>query len=144
MADSTREAALNALKTVIDAATAATVLRNMDVPEVLPAAGLVVITDGEARGMEETLSPLRFHHEHAARITLVAEGTTEALRDAALDALLQAVAGAVTANPTLSSAVEWAQPEAPNFDTAVQTGARGKAAQFDVVLYFSTLGSAAV
>lgn len=142
MADSTREAALKALATVIDSATTATVLRNMDVPEELPAAGLVVIADGEARSVEESFSPLRFHHEHAARVTVLAEGATEALRDAALDALLQTVAAAIVANRTLSASVEWAQPEAPSFET-VATGARGKSAQFDVVLYFSTLGSAA-
>lgn len=141
MADSTREAALKALATVIDAATAATVLRNMDVPEELPAGGLVTIADGESRGVEETLSPLRFHHEHAARLTIVTEGATDALRDAALDMLLQAVAGAITGNRTLSGAVEWVQPDAPSFDT-LPTGERGKAAQFDVVLYFSTLASA--
>lgn len=143
MADSTREAAIKALVAVIDAATTATVLRNQEVPQTLPSAGLVVVEDGEPRSMEETLSPLMFHHEHAARVSVVQDGATAALRDTALDALLQTVVGAIVANRTLSAAVDWAQPEQVSVQT-LETGARGKAASFDVVLMFSTSGSAAI
>lgn len=143
MADSTREAALKALAAAVSGATLATVLRNQDVPQVLPAAGLVVVDDGELQNTEETLSPLMFHHEHAARISVVQDGATDTARDAALDTLLQAVVAAIVADRTLGGAVEWAQPMEATFQT-VESGKRGKAASFDCVLMFSTSGTPTV
>lgn len=143
MAASTREAALVALAAVIDGATAAEVLRNQDVPERLPAGGLVVIEDGETRDVETTLSPLMFHHEHAARVSVVTDGADDDARDEALDTLLQAVVAAILADRTLGGAVEWAQPMETSTQP-IETGRRGKAVSFDVVLMFSTSGSPTV
>jgi hypothetical protein len=60
----------------------ATALRGDVLPERVPAAGLLILRDGEPGEPEVTLSPLRYHYQHRAEIEAVVQG---AARDAAFD-----------------------------------------------------------
>ena len=67
-------------------------------PERVPAAGLLILRDGEPGEPEVTLSPLRYHYQHRAEIEAVVQGAT---RDAAFDTLCASIGAALTADRTL-------------------------------------------
>ncbi|PWS34416.1 hypothetical protein DFH01_25715 [Falsiroseomonas bella] len=144
---SVREAAIAALhgRLAVALATrnpAPQVLRNETAPQRLPPGGLVVIRDGET--VEETaiLSPLAWAIEHRAEVEVTVGGATPAARTALLDALLVAIAAAITADRTLGGAVEWAQPGAPDFeDVEFEGAAAARAASIPVTLFFTVAGS---
>ena len=144
---SVREIALAALYARLGAALAARnpapkVLRNETVPQRLPTGGLVVVRDGET--VEETaiLSPLAWAIEHRAEVEVTVAGATPAARNAQLDALLVAIAAAITADRSLGGAVEWAQPGAPDFeDVEFEGAAAARAASVPVALFFTVAGS---
>jgi len=52
----------------------ATALRGGVLPERGPAAGLLILRDGEPGEPEVTLSPLRYHYQHRAEIEAVVQG----------------------------------------------------------------------
>ena len=118
------------------------VLRGETVPQRLPPGGLVVIRDGET--VEETaiLSPLAWAIEHRAEVEVTVAGATPAARNAQLDALLVAIAAAITADRSLGGAVEWAQPGAPDVeDVEFEGAAAARAASVPVALFFTVAGS---
>ena len=118
------------------------VLRGETVPQRLPPGGLVVIRDGES--VEETaiLSPLAWAIEHRAEVEVTVAGATPATRNAQLDALLVAIAAAITADRSLGDAVEWAQPGAPDFeDVEFEGAAAARAASVPMTLFFTVAGS---
>jgi len=144
---SARETALAALHARLQTALAARspapmVLRNETVPQRLLPGGLVVLRDGTM--VEETpiLSPLAWQIEHRAEVEVAAAGATPAARAALLDALLLAIAAALTTDRTLGGAVEWAQPGAPEFgDVEFEGAAAARAASLPVTLWFTAAGS---
>ncbi|MBR0670530.1 hypothetical protein [Neoroseomonas soli] len=144
---SVREAAIAALHGQLTTALAGRnpaplLLRGETLPQRLPPGGLVVIRDGET--VEETaiLSPLAWAIEHRAEVEVTVAGATPAARNAQLDALLVAIAAAITADRTLGGAVEWAQPGAPGFeDVEFEGGAAARAASVPVTLFFTVAGS---
>ena len=70
-----RETILAALHTRLSALPA-TALRGDVLPERVPAAGLLILRDGEPGEPEVTLSPLRYHYQHRAEIEAVVQGAT--------------------------------------------------------------------
>ena len=144
---SLREAAIAALHARLVTALASRhpaplVLRGETVPQRLSPGGLVMVRDGET--VEETpiLSPLAWAIEHRAAIEVTVAGATPAARTALLDALLVAIAAAITADRTLGGPVEWAQPGAPEFeDVEVEGAAAARAASVPVALFFTVAGS---
>ena len=64
------ETILTALHTLLSALPA-TALRGDVMPERVPAAGLLILRDGEPGEPEVTLSPLRYHYQHRAEIEAV-------------------------------------------------------------------------
>ena len=144
---SMREAAIAALLGLLAAALASKnpaplVLRGDTVPQRVPPGGLVVLRDGET--VEETaiLSPLAWAIEHRAEIEVTVAGATPAARSALLDALLVDIAAAITADRTLSGAVEWVQPGAPDFeDVEFEGAAAARAASLPVALFYTVAGS---
>ncbi|WP_235907811.1 hypothetical protein [Siccirubricoccus phaeus] len=142
-----REAAIAALHSRLQTALAThnpapLVLRGETAPQRLPPGGLVVIRDGET--VEETaiLSPLAWAIEHRAEVEVTVGGATPAARTILLDALLVDIAVAIIADRTLSGAVEWAQPGAPEFeDVEVEGAAAARAASVPVTLFFTVVGS---
>lgn len=139
MSISTREAALSALHSVLEAHLLAPVERDEVIPDRIPADGLVVIRDGEAGQPEESFSPHRYHYQHRAILEVMVQGSGSATRGAAFDALVLAIGLALAADRTLGGVVEWAEPEAPStVDLPVMGAAAIKAAEIAVVLHYST------
>jgi len=118
------------------------VLRGEAVPQRIPAAGLVVVRDGETVGETPILSPLAWQIEHRAEVEVTVAGATPAARNTLLDGLLMDIAAAIVANRTLGGAVEWAQPGSANFeDVEFEGAAAARAAAIPVTLWFTVAGS---
>ncbi len=104
-----RETILAALHARLSALPA-TALRGDVLPERVPAAGLLILRDGEPGEPEVTLSPLRYHYQHRAEIEAVVQG---AARDAAFDTLCASIGAAIAADRTLGGLCDWVEAEAP-------------------------------
>ena len=113
----------------------ASALRGDVLPERVPAAGLLILRDGEPGEPEVTLSPLTYHYEHRAEIEAVVQG---AARDAAFDTLCASIGAAIAVDRTLGGLCDWVEAEAPRpVDLAVEGAASLKAAVITVVLHYS-------
>ncbi|SDX83780.1 acyl-CoA transferase [Roseicitreum antarcticum] len=116
----------------------ATALRGDVLPERVPAAGLLILRDGEPGEPEVTLSPLRYHYQHRAEIEAVVQGPD---RDAAFDTLIAAIGTALNADRTLGGLCDWVEPEAPaSVDLPIEGAVALKAALITVVLHYTTTG----
>ena len=132
---STREATLAALHARL-LTVPATTLRGEVLSERVPAAGLLILRDGEPGEPEVTLSPLRYHYQHRAEIEAVVQGAD---RDADFDRLTASIGGALAADRTLGGLCDWVEAEAPRpVDLPVEGAASLKAAVIPVVLHYST------
>ena len=80
----TRETILEALHALLQTQPAP-VLRSEVLPERLPAAGLLILRDGDPGEPAVTLSPLRYHYQHRAEVEAVVQTGTS--RDTAFDTL---------------------------------------------------------
>jgi len=118
--------------------TGAKLLRNAVLPERVPAAGVMVLRDGNPGTPEALMSPPLYVYEHRAEIDVVVEGT-EAAREAAFDALKLAIHAAIDADRTLGGLCDYAIGEAPAPINLAIEGAEGfKAATIPVVLTYGT------
>ena len=130
-----RETVLAALHARLQPLAALT-LRDEVLPERIPAAGLIILRDGQPGEPEVTLSPLRYHYQHRAEIEAVVQG---AARDAAFDTLIASVGAAIAADRTLGGLCDWVEAEAPRpVDLPVEGAASLKAAVIPVVLHYTT------
>jgi hypothetical protein len=139
MPESQRENVLGALFAALGSAlpAGAMLLRNAALPERVPAAGLLILRDGDPGEPAVTLSPLRYHYQHRAEIEAVARSVTE--RDVAFDVLAACVAAALAGDRTLGGRCDWVEAEAPHpVDLAIDGAASLKAAVFTIVLHYST------
>lgn len=131
----TRETILAALHAQLSMLPA-TVLRGEVLPERVPAAGLLILRDGDPGEPETTLSPLIYHYQHRAEIEAIVQG---AGRDAAFDALCANVGTVIAGDRTLGGLCDWIEAEAPQpVDLPVEGAAALKAAVIPVVLHYST------
>ena len=129
-----RETILAALLARLSALSA-TVLRGDVLPERVPAAGLLILRDGDPGEPEVTLSPLRYHYQHRAEIEAVVQGAS---RDTAFDTLCASIGTAFTADRTLGGLCDWVEAEAPRpVDLPVEGAASLKAAVIPVVLHYT-------
>jgi len=134
-----REQALAALLSVLETVSGPAVRRNEPLPEKLPAAGLVMLRDGELGEPEILLSPLTYIWRHRAIIEAVVSGGTAASRDGALDGLLTAVGDAIAGAPTLAGLVDWIEIGPVSFETlAVEGAAPLKGATIPITLHYAT------
>ena len=136
---STAERLLVSLHTLLSGAMppGAKVLRNAILPEKVPAAGLVILRDGDPGPPEVWLSPPGYY-EHRAEIEIVVDGTP-AVRDAAFDALRLAIGTALAADRTLGGLCDYITPEAPEPVLLAIDGNEGlKAAVIPVILAYAT------
>jgi len=116
----------------------ATVLRSEVLLERVPAAGLLILRDGEPGEPEVTLSPLTYHYQHRAEIEAVVQGAN---RDAAFDDLCASVGSVLATDRTLGGVCDWAEAEAPQpVDLPVDGAASLKAAVIPVILHYTTAG----
>jgi hypothetical protein len=116
----------------------AKVLRNAILPEKVPAAGVVILRDGDPGPPEVWLSPPGYYYEHRAEIEVVVDGNPAA-RDAAFDALRLAIGTALAADRTLGGLCDYITPEAPEPVLLAIDGNEGlKAAVIPVILAYAT------
>ncbi|OIQ65075.1 hypothetical protein GALL_533700 [mine drainage metagenome] len=129
-----RESILAALHTLLQSLPA-TALRGEVLPERVPAAGLLILRDGEPGDPEITLSPLAYHYQHRAEIEAVVQGAD---RDAAFDTLCASVGTVLSADRTLGGLCDWVEAEAPRpVDLPIEGAASLKAAVIPVVLHYT-------
>jgi hypothetical protein len=134
----TRETILTALHARLQPLAALT-LRDEVLPERIPAAGLIILRDGQPGEPEVTLSPLRYHFQHRAELEVVVQAGTG--RASAFDDLIAAIGAALEADRTLGGLCDWVEPEAPaSVDLPVEGAAALKAAVIAVVLHYTTTG----
>jgi hypothetical protein len=134
----TRETVLAALHTRL-LPLAALVLRDEVLPERVPAAGLIILRDGQPGEPEVTLSPLRYHYQHRAELEVVVQAGTG--RASAFDGLITAIGAALEADRTLGGLCDWVEPEAPvSVDLPIEGAAALKAAAITIVLHYTTTG----
>jgi hypothetical protein len=139
MPDSKREQVLGALFAVLGAGlpTGVAILRNAALPERVPAAGLLILRDGDPGEPAVTLSPLRYHYQHRAEVEAVVQSATD--RDAAFDMLAVGVGVTLAVDRTLGGLCDWVEAEAPHpVDLAVDGAATLKAAVITIVLHYAS------
>ena len=98
---SKREEVLQGLLAVLAEIAGPKVLRNEVLPERVSAAGVLILRDGDPGEPDVLLSPPEYVYEHRAELEVAMSGGTAAERDAAFDALLQAIGAAIAAERTL-------------------------------------------
>jgi hypothetical protein len=134
----TREAILAALYTRLQPLAAQT-LRDEVLPERIPAAGLIILRDGQPGEPEVTISPLRYHYQHRAELEVVVQASNG--RATAFDGLIAAIGTALETDRTLGGLCDWVEPEAPaSVDLPIEGAAALKAAVITVVLHYTTTG----
>ncbi len=135
---SIRETVLNALHASLGTIGGGVVVqRNAMVPEKVPAAGLIIMRDGDPGEPEVTLSPLRYHYQHMAEIeVLVRDGSAV---DARFDTLCASIGAALGADRTLGGTCDWVEAQAPSpVDVMIDGGPGIKAAILKVELDYTT------
>ena len=131
-----RETILTALADLLRLVPHVPVLRGEVLPERVPAAGLMILRDGEPGEPGVTLSPLRYHYQHRAEIAAVVQGADRDTRFAALCAGIGAV---ISADRTLGGLCDWVEAEAPRpVDMPIEGAASLKAAVIPVILHYTT------
>ncbi len=134
----TRETVLAALQARLQP-LAALVLRDEVLPERIPAAGLIILRDGQPSEPEVTLSPLRYHYQHRAELEVVVQAPTG--RATVFDGLIASIGAELEADRTLGGLCDWVEPEAPaSVDLPIEGAAALKAAIITVVLHYTTTG----
>ena len=132
----TRETILSALHALLQMQPAP-VVRGDVLPERVPAAGLLILRDGDPGEPAVTLSPLCYHYQHRVELETVVKGGSD--RDATFAALAGAVGAVLSADRTLGSLCDWVEAEAPRpVDLAIEGAASLKAAVIPVVLHYTT------
>ena len=132
----TRETILQALHALLQTQPAP-VLRGEVLPERLPAAGLLILRDGDPGEPAVTLSPLRYHYQHRAEVEAVVQAGTG--RDSAFDSLATGVGTVLAADRTLGGLCDWVEAEAPRRRSRDRPGAASlKAAVIPIVLHYAS------
>jgi hypothetical protein len=132
----TRETILQALHLALQTQPVP-VRRGEVLPERVPAAGLLILRDGDPGEPAVTLSPLRYHYQHRAEVEAVVQAGTA--RDTAFDTLTAGVGLVLSADRTLGGLCDWIEAEAPRpVDLAIDGAATLKAAIIPIVLHYFT------
>ena len=134
-----REEVLAALFQRLQGVPGAAVKREEPLPEKVPAAGLVILRDGDPGEPEVLLSPLAYLWQHQAEVEVIVQRAPADAATAALDALLSEVGAALAADRTLGGLVDWIEWGAPRTrDLAIDGAAGLKAATVTVTLHYAS------
>ena len=120
---SRREAVLSTLDATLGAALPAKVRRNEVLPEKVPAAGLVILRDGDPGEPDVTLNPRTEFYAHRAEIEVYVPHDPTGGDEAALDALLGLIGMALRIDPSLGGLAENLTPSAPETGALAIEGA---------------------
>jgi hypothetical protein len=130
----TRETVLQALHSLLQTQPAP-ILRGEILPERVPAAGLLILRDGDPGEPAVTLSPLRYHYQHRAEVEAVVQGSD---RGALFGVVAAGVSAALSSDRTLGGLCDWVEAEAPRpVDLPVDGAATLKAAVIPIVLHYA-------
>jgi hypothetical protein len=114
--------------------------RNSVLPEKIPAAGLIILRDGDPGEPEQALGGFgSTYYQHAVEIEAYLEEGDATARDAAFDALLQQIGAALESDPTLGGlafGLTYGRPE-PSIEPIAGAPAI-KAATLTVTLDYET------
>ncbi|SER49773.1 hypothetical protein SAMN04490244_101267 [Tranquillimonas rosea] len=138
---STSETILEALAALLDAAkpAGASFERNATLPGTIPAAGTLILRDGDPGEPEVLISPPVYFYEHRAELDLVVDRNSATERDAVFDAAKTAVAAALAADRTLGGLCDYVIGEAPEpIDLPVEGAATLKAATIGIILQYGS------
>lgn len=100
-----------------------TVRRNEVLPEKVPAAGLVILRDGDPGEPDVTLNPRTEFYSHRVEIEVYMSRDAAGGGEAALDTLLGAIGTALRINPSLGGLAENLTPSAPETGALAIEGA---------------------
>jgi hypothetical protein len=128
MPDSDTEVRLAALHTLIDGAVTGGALRNVVVPQEIPAAGLVILRDG-APVLSEVTMPLTYHLDLPVEVEIYAQAASG--REVVTDARRQEIGAAIAGDRTLGGTCDWV--EAQPVDSEDLPVAGGKSLRVDTV-----------
>lgn len=120
---SRREQILAALAAVLARQLAAPVRRNEVLPEKVPAAGLVILRDGEPGEPDITLNPRTEFYAHRVELEVYVPRDPSGGGEAALDQLLGAIGAALRVDETLGGLAENLTPSAPETGALAIEGA---------------------
>lgn len=120
---SKREQVLAALFARLDTELPATVRRNEALPERVPAAGLVILRDGDPGEPDVTLNPRTEFYQHRIEIEALVTREVGGSGEAALDELVQATAATLALDPSLGGLAENLRLGPPEVSTLVIDGA---------------------
>jgi hypothetical protein len=120
---SRREQVLAALLLRLQSGLAATVRRNEALPEKVPAAGLVILRDGDPGEPDVTLNPRTEFYSHRVEIEAYVPRDSTGGGEAALDALLGAIGTALRIDPSLGGLAENLTLSAPETGALAFEGA---------------------
>jgi hypothetical protein len=136
---SKREDVLAALHDLLSTLTGVSVLRNVELPTKVGAAGLMILRDGQpGEPTDVTLSPLTYHYEHRAELEVFWQAR-EGQRDDAWDDLSRRVGELVMGNRTLGGRCDWVDADSVEPSDLYSPGGDGiKAATINLVLVYGT------
>lgn len=120
---SRREQILAALSAVLAGQLATLVRRNEVLPEKVPAAGLVILRDGEPGEPDITLNPRTEFYAHRVELEVYVPRDPSGGGEAALDQLLGAIRAALRVDETLGGLAENLTPSAPETGALALEGA---------------------
>jgi hypothetical protein len=120
---SRREQILAALVDILAGQLAAPVRRNEVLPEKVPAAGLVILRDGEPGEPDITLNPRTEFYAHQVELEVYVPRDPSGGGEAALDQLLGAIGAALRVDETLGGLAENLTPSAPETGALALEGA---------------------
>jgi len=102
MPASKAEQVLGGLRALLETVPGASVERNSVLPEKVPDGGLIILRDGDPGEPEQTLGGFgSAYYRHAVEVEVYVDEGDAAARDAAFDALLQAIGDALEADSSL-------------------------------------------
>lgn len=120
---SRREDILTSLFSTLESALAANVRRNEVLPEKVPAAGLVILRDGDPGEPDVTLNPRTEFYAHRIEIEVYVPHDPTGGGEVALDALLGSIGMALRIDPSLGGLAENLTPSAPETGALAIEGA---------------------
>lgn len=130
------EAVMVALEALL-AGIGGRVERNVAIPVSVPAAGLIILHDGDPGEPEVTMSPLAYEYDHRAEIEVYVQKASG--REDIMDGLKAAIGTAIAANRTLGGLCMWVEATAPKMVALpVENAPTLLAADIDVRLVYLT------
>jgi hypothetical protein len=135
---STRETILTALLDFLRTESHVPVLRGEVLPERIPAAGLLILRDGNPGEPGVTLSPLMYHYQHRVELEVIMQTGED--RDARFDQLIGHIGAALVVDRTLQGRCDWVEAEAPEpVDLPIDGAAPLKVAVVPIILSYSSV-----